>query len=628
MKRLLLFISFTLLSASVLQAQHRDRRAPLGPFYSYSDIRVTETGKLWMFTKKGKIIFTANDIHSSWNTVLGADIDPNNLQGGHFECLATFGDKTAIAAGYHASSKSDYVIRTTDGGKTWDTVVIDPRLGWVYTCCYRPYGQIWLGNGVLAYSADSGRTFQVIDSTIGCPTSIYMINNNSGYMGTSRNRIFSTSDNWRTKHRLPTPKDQHKTSKHDYDNTYDDSEILDIKQWNDYLIVTEKSLIGNREGEVFYTLLNDSMSWQRPPINVISYEVDSLTGALWAIDDSNRLIRLSDWNTPRRYAIKAEKIIALVDGYVYCKYDESVLRVAPDGTTDTCMFFTDERHIEKPPLIIKNGSLTWGSDYKSIYILDDLGWYRVAYHSLWLRALNPHPELRDRIVFLDEKGKNYTVDTAGKIEPYVFPQPFGEFVKSGVQEVIIETIKGGCYLSKRNKVSYIRQDDILKENYNYVSKSCHRKRKMPASEVEQALLKLGERYSVFPTPQDFGSHKKSLDLHQVFAVDDELYSTSFVSYILTFVNTAGDTVHIWNSVYRDYELIGDYHFPWLLPMVVHTPNASFVSYQPCLWQTVRKLMPRSMFLRKQLSNKTLHPRKYHSKFYLNLKEAFEMTFYY
>ena len=104
---------------------------------------------------------------------------------------------------------------------------------------------------------------------------------------------------------------------------------------------------------------------------------------------------------------------------------------------------------------------------------------------------------------------------------------------------------------------------------------------MPASEVEQALLKLGERYSVFPTPQDFGSHKKSLDLHQVFAVDDKPPSTSFVSYRLTFVNTAGDTVHIWNSVYRDYELIGDYHFPWLLPMVVHTPNASFVSYQPC-----------------------------------------------
>lgn len=281
-----------------------------------------------------------------------------------------------------------------------------------------------------------------------------------------------------------------------------------------------------------------------------------------------------------------------------------------------------------PPSTIKNGSHTWCYDHNSIYILDDDGWYCILNHSTWIRTINPHPELSDRIVFLDKKGKNYTVDTAGKIEPYVFPQPLGEFVKAGVQEVIIETIKGGCYLSKRNKVSYIRQDDILKENYNDVSKSCHRQRKMPASEVEQALLKLGERYSVFPTPQDFGSHKKSLDLHQVFADDDEPHSTSFVSYRLTFVNTAGDTVQIWNIVDRDYELIGEYHFPWLLPMVVDCPNASFVSYQPCLWQTVRKLMPRSMFLRKQLSNKTLHPRKYHSKFYLKLREAFEMTFYY
>lgn len=600
MKKLYLTAIIVLL-ATTLQAQHRDRRADLD-VRCYTNLCVSSSGRLWMSTACS-MIYTADDIHSSWRTA-NSPKEERFLNGGFFERMAAFGDKILVAAGFlNGREEYDFVLRTSNCGKTWDTVVIDPRLDWVHDFSYRSDGHIWLGSasgrseGILAHSSDSGRSFQVLRTDFDGETGIhtlFMFNTDSGYVGNYTNSIFSTSDNWRTIHRITAPFEQIGGAKHDNDGLW----INRIRQWNDYLIVTE----GN---QTFITPLKGTIHWERPAIELYDYEVDSLSGALWAISDSGQLARLTNWDKVQHFNIKVAKIIEVINGKAYCvTYKNSVIRIAPDGKTDTCPFYTDERPIEKLPMILKHGTLTWGSDGKSIYLQDAKGWYRVA-APLRVNSLMPHPELFDRIVCLGYDNTNYTVDSAGNIEPYIIAQPFGDFVKAGLQEVCIETFRRGCFHYISHNVRYKQENGILRETYNDVEEKSE-KRELPVEEVEQALLRLGERYNIFPTPQDFSLQDASVDLRAVYDYGG-FFSSNHTGYYIVIVNSTGDTLRISNDVCEGNKLGGGTRFPWLLPMNISMKKADFVSYQPCLWHTLRKLMPDTMRLFNQLNNNTLQP---------------------
>ena len=591
-----------LLLTGTVMAQERDRRTDLN-VSCYTNFCVSSTGTLWLSTACG-MIYTADGIHSTWRTLTNTD-ENRLIHASHFECMAAFGNSTVLAAGFlHGRKDYDFVYRTTSGGVWWDTVVIDPHLNWVHACCYRPDGRVWLGsasgrsNGVLAYSVDSGRTFQVLrtefDGTTGIHT-LHMFDADSGYMGGYYNNLFSTADNWRTVHRIPTPMDQKLVVEHNYMDTW----INRIRQWGDYLIVTESK-------KTFYTSLKDKIEWRKPPVDLNSYEVDNQTGSLWAVSDGGLLVRLTDWNSVNRYDVRVNSIFGIVDGNVYCESSAGVLRVSPDGKVDTCGFYTTEHPIEEPEITLKHGQHLWGTDGSSVFILDDKGWYRVA-QPLDISKLNSHPDRYDCIVILRDDGKNYTVDTAGAVEPYVIKQPLGPFVKSGLKKVEITTYAGGCFHFIPQTLRYSCQGNMLTESYNDVEKQKHLKRQLPVSDVEQALLRLGERYSIFPTPQDFGLEDTTVDLHAVYQKDD-YWCTSRLGYRLTFINNAGDTLFIYGSVDDGNDIGGNTRFPWLLPMQVKASNADFISYQPCLWQTLRTLMPDTMLLADQLDNSTLHQR--------------------
>ena len=308
MKKTILII-LSLLSVIVAEAQQRDRLADLN-VGCYTNLCVSATGKLWMSTSCG-MVYTADDIHSTWRTVMG-NARNFGIHGGHFEYMAAWGGQTAVAAGFLQGRPSqDFVFRTTDGGKHWDTVVIDPNLDCVHACSFFPDGRVWFGSasgtsdGVLAYSADNGLTFHVLRTDFDGETGIHtlhMVTADSGYVGNYTNSIFSTSDNWRTIHRVITPMEQLHLVKHDDDKPW----IEKIRQWKKELIV--RQIVRGRLSETFHTPLNGNIQWQPSPITLYDYEVDPVTDALWAVSDSGQLVRLTDSPIGSTYSIMEFKL--------------------------------------------------------------------------------------------------------------------------------------------------------------------------------------------------------------------------------------------------------------------------------------------------------------------------------
>ena len=418
-----IYIFSLLLAAAVqVQAQQRDRRAELDNGCS-ANFCISTTGQLWISTLCGKI-FTADSISSTWRTVKKSvkpsDTDDYRIDHDGFVSMAAFGSQTAVAVGF--SSKWNgiaYVLRTNDCGQHWDTVLFDSKLIGVNACFSRSDGCIWIGcgksrkSGVLAYSADSGRTFQVIrklSDKVGRINSICMVSADSGFAGLWNDIILTTSDNWRTIHSMPTPMNQDLVkgfSNRDYF-------ICNVCQWNNCLIVRESL-------RTFFTSLEGKIRWQEPPVILNNYAVDSLTGTLWAISDSNRLIRLTDWDHMQRYDLQATGLIGIFDGNAYCYSNNWLLRVSPEGQVDTFGIYTMEQPIHDPPFTFYHDGRKWGwgRDSYNIYMLDTIGWYRVATTECFL-GVQKHPNLGDRVIFHSRKDKYYTLDTAGHVESFFY----------------------------------------------------------------------------------------------------------------------------------------------------------------------------------------------------------------
>ena len=137
---------------------------------------------------------------------------------------------------------------------------------------------MWTGsqNGYLAFSTDSGRTFSVLYNTAFNDKTdirdIYMLSADSGWIATREGGLYSTSDNWRTCHRLPTS--NHKG-------------VSCVRPWKNHLIVTQG-------GKSYYTAIGGDGRWQSTPLALRDFEVDSATGMLWALNDNKEVVLMED----------------------------------------------------------------------------------------------------------------------------------------------------------------------------------------------------------------------------------------------------------------------------------------------------------------------------------------------
>lgn len=614
MKKTILIIA--LLLATVAQAQQRDRRVDLTISCGYR-IDLSTTGRLWIGTRCGDI-FTADSIGATWRTAI-KDEDPMHIGGATLERIAAFGDDIAVAAGYMHGG--DYVLRTTTGGAVWDTVQVDKNLVWVHGFCYHADGRMWMAAAsgrqyeCMAYSTDRGQSFTTLKPPFADPNDdeggiheLYMVTADSGFAGTYSGKIYSTSDNWRTAHRWVSPIEQEVMEK----NKYTDSWVNCIRPWRGWLIVTLCQ-------STFCTPMGSTLKWQTLPW--ATYEVDTVSGNLWAVTDSGQLLYLTDMEHQKVLAeglsFPFDHIIGTLGRNVYLSTVTGVVRVSPDGRTDTCGFYTEEKTISEMfdekiaeysqygsdyaarlfPTFTHGGRL-WRTDNTSIYLQDALGWYRVA-KPLGIREMHADPDREDRVVILRADGRNYSVDTAGRIEPYTYRQPLARFLESGLKSVGIQTYKGGCYHFDEHRITYTRKGDLLREKENTVEKKRHAKRTFNVEVLESSLRRLGEVYSLFPTPSDFGLQEGEVDLHKVFSRNGGC--TSYSGYRIIFTNLQGDTLRIDGNSDAD---CGKY-FPWMLPMKVAGGSESFVTYQPMLWQALKPLMPEDMMHRRFLNNSSL-----------------------
>lgn len=612
MKKIVLLLTITIALMQMGWTQQRDRRTDLKVECGYH-VDVSATDQLWLADRCGNI-WTADSIGATWRTAWHP-ADEDFYSGKTFERVAAFGSQTAVAAGY--LQPGGFVYRTTDGGHHWDTLSVDPDLVWVHGFCYHPDGKLWMASASgrnfqsFSYSEDEGRTFTRLKPTFVSLMlgddgieELYMVNATNGFAGTYGNGLYYTEDNWRTAQRIKTPLDQNLLE----ENNYQDTWINRIRPWKQWLVVTESETIA-------YTVFNNEPHWQSLPLPVALYEVDNTLDKLWVITENGQLVLMDDmdhWQVVKDSCKRVSSICGTVNGQVYLSTPDGVVRVAPDGRADTCGFFTTERTLDENfdallekyaeygasaeeilPTII-HGNRLWRTDGNSIYLQDAEGWYRLA-KPLNIRKMMPDSERDDRVVILRNDEKTYSVDTFGHVKPYIFRHPTAAFVQSGLESVTINTYNGGCFHHEDQMVSYARKGNLLREEENTVEKGSHTARCFVADSVEQALLRLGECYAQFPSPEDFGLREGEVNLEEVFKPNG--WCTNFSGYRVTFVNSAGDTLTMEGSSDAD---CGEY-FPWLLPMNVSWREAAFVSYQPVLWKALRPMMPENMMLREHLS---------------------------
>ncbi len=266
MNKYLAFLIILALSVIDIHAQQRDRRADLN-ISCYLDYAVSPSGRLWIATRCG-MIYTADNIHSTWRTVKSNDDD---LSGKHYERVAPVDEKTAVVAGF-LSPGYNYVVRTTSSGMWWDTVTFDKRDHWVHGMYYDESGRIWMSSalgrsrGAIIYSDDKGASFKVLNNKIPDNSGvdfITMVDADSGMAGTYYNQILTTSDNWKTINLMPTPMDQLMA---------DDKEgrreiwVTRIQPWNHIVIASQG-------GESYYTDKN-KIEWKKTPFAIRDYMLD------------------------------------------------------------------------------------------------------------------------------------------------------------------------------------------------------------------------------------------------------------------------------------------------------------------------------------------------------------------
>ncbi len=607
-----LIINFQFSIFNSVQAQERDRLAELpveclNPAVTYTS--VAPDGSLWMVTHCDEI-FRADDIHSPWKILQEGELGGRSWDGENYENIIAFDRNTAVIVG---SMWGEYFKRTTTKGLLWDSVkYVSNKQGheWFHPVWRGKEGYLWTGSqdGYLTFSADSGRTFTTLrDTAFDHKTgidNIYMLTADSGWIVCCDGNLYSSSDNWHTYHRWPTPNDKG---------------VDAVRPWKNYLVATQGS-------KSYYTTLGDTLQWQRTPLTIWYLEVDTATGMMWAKDDKNQVVLMEDIDQWKPMGVKALSFIGIHDGRLYCRVDGGVIRVSTDGVVDNCPFLTDERPLKQPEHTFTHGNLLWGHDGKSVYIQDAEGWYRVA-RPFDIEGMTPDPDRDDRVIVMTEisewlgaeSGKTFSVDTAGHVAPYTYRQPLAAFVKPGLQSLEITTYKTFGYNRYKETVGYRRRGDVLVETSRYADEDSHdlhfiepprldydtAKRPLPVTSIEQALLTLGERYSLHPTPQDFGLADTTLDIHKVY-YERDVFGSNKHGYYITLVNQEGDTLTAWGNTSSNLDLGFSTHFPWMLPMTVRWRGAEFLTYQPTLWQALREAMPDSMMHKNYLDNSTLH----------------------
>lgn len=254
-------------------------------------ISVSPEGNIWVSATFGKTSYLGKD--SSWHLSNFSFEEPyqKELTDQQFKEIAFFNSDTVIMIGDinvsgEPNSEKKGVYLSVNKGRNWE--LIDLGQGSVMNDIFiGAHGKAWMGgkSGEIYYSEDYGHHWKKLNSPYNSSSelnTIYMRSDVEGISGSSDNSIHLTSDNWTTVQKIETPHDE---LKHIMAGESARDKVEKIRLWKDYYVI-------NQGGHIYYSLVQ-KIDWQSFPIGLADFEVDRISGKLYAVGKNLKAIYFS-----------------------------------------------------------------------------------------------------------------------------------------------------------------------------------------------------------------------------------------------------------------------------------------------------------------------------------------------
>jgi photosystem II stability/assembly factor-like uncharacterized protein len=201
-------------------------------------LSVSPAGRLWLTTYMGNT-YHADSVGAYWRygPIQAPEPDSTMRDGDPLDAVTFFTPDTAFIWGSikpdHAVDQS-LVLRTTDGGATWDSVAIAGE-GWGHDAVASPDGEAWMGgfSGVLLYTADHGATWTARSRPFRSQlVAIDMARGGVGLAASLDEGLRITRDGGTTWRSVPTPQQQgrYPPPPREDEEEGDEEEMLDVAE--------------------------------------------------------------------------------------------------------------------------------------------------------------------------------------------------------------------------------------------------------------------------------------------------------------------------------------------------------------------------------------------------------------
>lgn len=449
--------------ATHLYAQPKDTRAEVKVKGRVNEISVAPDGKIWLVTALGKIYYT-NNIDSNWHYSMPLFIEDDNfLDHPSLDRISFFNNDTAIITGYISTDndnlKKNGFYYTKDGGKSWKLCNYNGD-EWIYDAFVQRTGNAWIGgsSGEIFFSKNFGQKWTKLNSPYNSSSrmsSIFMRNSNEGISGALGNNIYTTSNNWNSYKKIPTPLDQKKYVSKEGSA---DARINKIVLWNNYLVV-------NQDGNIFYTD-SHNIQWKKFPVSIISFSFDDKSNTLFAITDNLKII---SFFSPGKFIFVSNRSLAsppinikAINGALFVIdnfYD--IYKIDSKIFKQNSLFTTDHK-IQDLDVTKEFGNLMWAASGNNLYLAEkndqnDYDWYRE--HILNFPVANITPINDYEAVLLDMSNNNHLYSIKKhSVVPYYPQRPLDKFIQYPIISVLIKAGSDGCFHSLANSIVYQKSD--------------------------------------------------------------------------------------------------------------------------------------------------------------------------
>lgn len=416
-------------TVSPSQAETDQRFVPTGKDYwgeleihgRVDEISVAPTGRVWITTATGGN-YSAARIDGDWREggIGGRYSEAGGRSvrfGPGMQRIDFFNDTIGFAWGFTADyeRKLLQVIRTRDGGESWERVDVGPG-STINAAFATPGGEAWLaatapdwkGPSQIFHSTDFGMTWTQLEPLppIQSPISvIFMENSRDGFLGELNNGIYRTSDGGRTWRRIPTPQQQ---GAYDKDWRRDSfARVHELVPFGDWLLI-------NQDGRIFATR-RDPVQWKpMTGVELRRFVLDRAMNRLFAVDDSLRTVELDRKLEARRISdavfAAPPRSLSAVSGRVYAMDLEGRLyMVDRSGLTSTFPLTSYGPTRPMTQVRMGEGDL-WGSTGRGLYSSADTArtWFRIPYDAATVRGLRVRNA--DEAFVWDGRGVNTIVN--------------------------------------------------------------------------------------------------------------------------------------------------------------------------------------------------------------------------